>query len=423
MRAAHDAPPRVTVAIATWGRGPLILPTLQSVQRQEMGDFECLVVGDCDDSGACRVVRKLGDPRFRFVNLARRWATQSGPNNRAIRLAAAPILAYLGHDDIWLPNHLSAHLAAYERDPSLGLVASGVVTFRDPYGVRAPRVFGHYDRTDQYTPTTFTPPSGLSHRVDDKERLPRWRRREKTPTPVDRDFTQRMIETGYVAGSTGETTVLKWLSTIFYLSYFEPTAEAQIEALEDIAAGRIAANVARWVDAAKAADLFMAPLTEIATLGTQHNEMRDQVRGLIMAPPIPAGDDAMVPISDEPRGQDWAHINPKEGPYRWSGFTRRPRLYLPFTHDGPARVEVDVRAFHTWGLDGIALAHRGAPLPHEVVEADRAGRWVQGTIAFTLPLSTERGSVITIVLPPRGETDVPQRVHGIAVGEMRARPA
>ena len=49
-----------------------------------------------------------------FVNLASRCGDQSGPNNRGVASARRRYIAFLNHDDLYLPNHLATCVAELE---------------------------------------------------------------------------------------------------------------------------------------------------------------------------------------------------------------------------------------------------------------------------------------------------------------------
>ena len=103
--------PRVTVITATYNWSEVLRFSIASVLRQTFGDFEILVVGDgCTDDSE-EVVRSFKDPRVRWLNLPQNTQHQSGPNNEGLRQARGEIIAYLGHDDLWLPHHLESHVA------------------------------------------------------------------------------------------------------------------------------------------------------------------------------------------------------------------------------------------------------------------------------------------------------------------------
>jgi glycosyltransferase involved in cell wall biosynthesis len=100
------ASPRVTVIIPTYNWSSVLRFAIASVLRQTMRDFELLVVGDgCTDDSA-DVAASFGDPRVRWINLPFNTGSQVEPNNRGLAEARGEFVAYLGHDDLWLPHHL-----------------------------------------------------------------------------------------------------------------------------------------------------------------------------------------------------------------------------------------------------------------------------------------------------------------------------
>jgi glycosyltransferase involved in cell wall biosynthesis len=106
--------PTVTIIIATYNWSTVLPYSIASALEQTFTDFELLVVGDgCTDDSE-RVVAGIEDPRVRWINLPVRFGHQSGPNNEGIRQAQGKYIAYLGHDDLWLPRHLEVLVAALD---------------------------------------------------------------------------------------------------------------------------------------------------------------------------------------------------------------------------------------------------------------------------------------------------------------------
>jgi glycosyltransferase involved in cell wall biosynthesis len=106
----------VTVIIPTFNWSTVLPFSIGSVLDQTFDDFELLVIGDgCTDNSAT-VVRAcgVGDSRVRWHNLATNGRSQAGPNNEGLKLARGRIVAYLGHDDLWLPRHLELLVHALE---------------------------------------------------------------------------------------------------------------------------------------------------------------------------------------------------------------------------------------------------------------------------------------------------------------------
>lgn len=108
------APPRVTVIIATYNWSSVLRYSIGSALRQTFADFELLVVGDgCTDDSES-VVSAIADSRVRWINLPANTRHQSGPNNEGLRQARGEVIAYLGHDDLWLPHYLASVIAALD---------------------------------------------------------------------------------------------------------------------------------------------------------------------------------------------------------------------------------------------------------------------------------------------------------------------
>jgi len=106
--------PLVSVILATYNRSNVLALAIQTALWQSVTDFELFVIGDACTDDTADVVASFGDPRVRFVNLERNVGEQSGPNNEGFRRARGRYIAYLGHDDLWFPDHLEAALETIE---------------------------------------------------------------------------------------------------------------------------------------------------------------------------------------------------------------------------------------------------------------------------------------------------------------------
>ncbi|MDP1582254.1 MAG: glycosyltransferase family 2 protein [Bradyrhizobium sp.] len=109
-----SAPPTVSVIIATYNRSEPLRHAIRSVCNSTLGDWEIIVVGDACTDDTPQVVSSFDDPRIRFVNLPTRCGDMSGPHNHGLTLARGRYVAYLNHDDLYLPNHLAKCVAELE---------------------------------------------------------------------------------------------------------------------------------------------------------------------------------------------------------------------------------------------------------------------------------------------------------------------
>ncbi|MEW6366321.1 MAG: glycosyltransferase family 2 protein [Acidobacteriota bacterium] len=122
--------PLVSVIIATYNRSNVLCFSIASVLRSRFTDWELLVVGDACTDDTEAVVASFGDPRIRFFNIEKNFGDQGGPNNEGFRHARGRYVAYLSHDDFWLPDHLDSVLGGIEETQAdivhtLGLAVKG----------------------------------------------------------------------------------------------------------------------------------------------------------------------------------------------------------------------------------------------------------------------------------------------------------
>ena len=344
--------PTFSVVIATYDRGPLIEATLESVARQTVDNIEVLVVSDGPASpGLAATVARFGN-RFTLVECADRCGSQFAPNNHGWVIATGRFIAYLGHDDIWLPGHLAALRHAFEQHPDADFAASGCIQFGPPgSGEGSAWVTGLFDPDDRGMALShFFPPSSVAHRRDLPDDM-RWPDASMVRRPVDSQFMLTAAQRGCVFTSTRTVTVLKFNSALRYLSYLSPDDYEQRDALA-LTVDPPALNEtiqAALADAASSGNYMTAchPLEgDRQPGGVMHTHAR--IRG-IDTPPVEVLDGpTWMPLDDDARGRDW-HGLERDGDrtWRWSGPNPRPRLLIPFTRDGLVRISLHIDAIAT----------------------------------------------------------------------------
>jgi glycosyltransferase involved in cell wall biosynthesis len=115
-------PPRVSVVIPTFNRAIWLMEALKSVREQSFQDFEIVVADDGSTDGTWERIKQLQgeDPRVRYVRQENRGP--SAARNLGISAARGEFIALLDSDDLWLPEKLARQMAAFDADPSAGVV-------------------------------------------------------------------------------------------------------------------------------------------------------------------------------------------------------------------------------------------------------------------------------------------------------------
>ena len=177
--------------------------SIGSVLRQTLTDFEVLVVGDgCTDDSE-RVVEVIGDRRVRWINLPANTGHQSEPNNEGLRQARGELIAYLGHDDLWLPHHLSCLVAALTAGADLAYAVTEMV---GPEGSHTEPV----PPRPRYTPGMWIPPTCVVHRRSVTDHVGGWRHYRELDVDPEIDLWRRAYSGGHRFAFVPRLTAVKF---------------------------------------------------------------------------------------------------------------------------------------------------------------------------------------------------------------------
>ena len=180
----------MTVVIPTYNWSAVLPYSIGSVIRQTYQEWEVLVVGDgcTDDSEA--VVQRIADSRVSWVNLPRNTGHQSGPNAEAARRARGDLIAYLGHDDLWLPHHLALLVSALDRGAGLAYGITAMVSADGGDVEPVPRGLGAYH------PGLWIPPTGVAHRLEALKLVGGWPHPHDCARDPETELWGRIAATG-----------------------------------------------------------------------------------------------------------------------------------------------------------------------------------------------------------------------------------
>ena len=189
--AARSPAPLVTVIIATFNSSALLNLALGSLLDQDLGDFEAWVVGDACTDDSAEVVASYQDSRLHWLNLLHNSGSQAAPNNEGLGRARGRYIAYLGHDDLWFPWHLSG-LVRFIEETQADLVHS-LSAVIGPNGadltLGPPLIARTYGNT-------YVPPSSWLHRREIVEACGWWADHLKISDNVDNDYLRRVYQAG-----------------------------------------------------------------------------------------------------------------------------------------------------------------------------------------------------------------------------------
>jgi glycosyltransferase involved in cell wall biosynthesis len=129
----------ITVIIPAHNRPHFLGEAVQSVKKQSVQPEEIIVV----DDGSTPPIADLPGARI----IAQANAGLPAARNTGIAAAKSEWIAFLDDDDIWEPNKLELQWQAVQRYPSVGIVFTDWLTFRDADIINSSMLFA---RNDQY---------------------------------------------------------------------------------------------------------------------------------------------------------------------------------------------------------------------------------------------------------------------------------
>jgi glycosyltransferase involved in cell wall biosynthesis len=130
--------PSVSVVIPTYNRAELLRAAVRSVLAQTVPVREIVVVDDGSTDHTPALTRELAGQGAPIVYLPGPHENRRGPaRNRGFAATAAPLVAFLDSDDLWLPERLARQLAAWAARPEAGFAFCNVHRF-DERGLIGP---------------------------------------------------------------------------------------------------------------------------------------------------------------------------------------------------------------------------------------------------------------------------------------------
>jgi glycosyltransferase involved in cell wall biosynthesis len=220
--------PLVTVVCSTYNSKATLRCALRSVLNQDLADFEVRVMGDACTDGTEEIVAELNDARLHWYNFPQNTGSQSEPNNEGLRRARGRYVAFIGHDDLWFPWHLSRlvkHIEQAGADLVHDLVANiGLEGVEGVYG--PPHERAGYERV-------YFPTASWLHRRELPGEIGFWRNPNELAWQIDFDFSRRAAQAGKKISFLPSLGVLKFHSGTwkFYSRQGEPPQEPYLRSI------------------------------------------------------------------------------------------------------------------------------------------------------------------------------------------------
>jgi len=127
--------PKISIIIPTYNSSLFLKRTIQSVLAQTFTDWELLIVDDCSTDNTVDLVNEFvnKDSRIKLFKTAQNSGGPAHPKNIGFKNSQGEFIAYLDHDDEWLPSKLEEQMNVFlnSEKKNLGLVSCGAYLIND----------------------------------------------------------------------------------------------------------------------------------------------------------------------------------------------------------------------------------------------------------------------------------------------------
>lgn len=186
---------RFSVLLPTHNRADVLPFAIRSVLKQTVSDLELLIVGDGCSGETAAAVNRFNDDRIHWFDLPKAPNFGYANRNIALRKARGQYIAFMAHDDLWLPDHLDLLTSSLEQEGvelaysrPLWVIPKGKIV-PISYNLRDPLTLKRF-----LTGNNSIPAACVMHRRSCLERYGYWD--ETLPEWGDRDMWARIIKGG-----------------------------------------------------------------------------------------------------------------------------------------------------------------------------------------------------------------------------------
>lgn len=112
--------PKVSVHIPCFNSALFIKETLESVLTQTYKDFEVIVMDDGSTDSTGEIIKSFSDPRIKYFYKENEGLSET--RNKCIAVSKGEYIAFLDHDDLWMPAKLEKQVKMLDDNKDVGLV-------------------------------------------------------------------------------------------------------------------------------------------------------------------------------------------------------------------------------------------------------------------------------------------------------------
>lgn len=123
-------PPKVSINLCCYNSEKYLRETLDSIVNQTYKDWELVIINDGSTDSTEAIIKEYIDKGYPIIYHYQENHGLGYSRNEALKRSSGEFIAFIDHDDIWLPDKLEKQIPLFS-DPEVGLVFSDAIVFSE----------------------------------------------------------------------------------------------------------------------------------------------------------------------------------------------------------------------------------------------------------------------------------------------------
>ncbi|HOE17685.1 MAG TPA: glycosyltransferase [Syntrophorhabdaceae bacterium] len=115
-------PPKLSINLCCYNSEKFLEETLKSIGDQTFGDWELIVINDGSSDLTETIIERFRERGFPVSYFYQENRGLGYSRNRALELSRGDYVAFIDHDDIWLPEKLERQIEVFERRKDIDFI-------------------------------------------------------------------------------------------------------------------------------------------------------------------------------------------------------------------------------------------------------------------------------------------------------------
>jgi glycosyltransferase involved in cell wall biosynthesis len=117
-------PPKVSINLCCYNSERYLQETIECIVNQTFKDWELVIVNDGSSDSTESIIHEYINQGYIIIYHYQENHGLSYSRNKALELSSGELIAFIDHDDIWLPSKLEKQMLLFEMNPEAMLVYS-----------------------------------------------------------------------------------------------------------------------------------------------------------------------------------------------------------------------------------------------------------------------------------------------------------